>query len=61
MTRTSNNIWNLFCTLLYEWFYAAFLHLYFIHTMLVVYQENDHTTTDQGMSNMRVEFFFSRS
>ncbi|CAF1311226.1 unnamed protein product [Adineta ricciae] len=34
MANSSSNVWRVFWTLIHEWFCAAFIHLYIIHTLL---------------------------
>jgi cbb3-type cytochrome oxidase subunit 3 len=51
MDNNTNNVWRLLWTLLHEWFYATFFHLYIIHTIFIFRKDkksNNNRTNEQG-------------
>ena len=50
MVNSSNNVWCLFWTLIYEWFYATFIRLHIIHTILVLRGNNQRDNEESKLN-----------
>jgi hypothetical protein len=57
MTNNMNDVLRLLWTLVHEWFYATFVHLYVIHTLLVLSYSNG-MVNEECKSNCSVNIHF---
>lgn len=52
MVNTTNNVWRLLWSLIYQWFYTILLHFCIVHIILIFRKEknnnNNNKTNEKG-------------